>query len=63
MNTSSNNGRTEQPGTKVSAPFWLQSTLGDYEVEEVNMWELATLLAQAQGKALDAETVPGTSGS
>jgi hypothetical protein len=38
--------------------FSLQSTLGDYEVEEVNMWELAGLLAQAQDQAQDEKGEP-----
>jgi hypothetical protein len=41
--------------------FSLQSTLGDYEVEEVNMWELAGLLAQAQDQAQDEKGEPETS--
>jgi hypothetical protein len=48
MNASSETRSADQPRTKPSASFWLQSTLGDYEVEEVNMWELAGLLAQTQ---------------
>jgi len=61
MSTSSETRSADQPRTKPSVSFSLQSTLGDYEVEEVNMWELAGLLAQAQDQAQDEKGEPETS--
>ena len=63
MSTSSETRSADQPRTKPSVSFSLQSTLGDYEVEEVNMWELAGLLAQAQSTRREPEKSTGTVGS
>lgn len=63
MNASSETQTADQPRTKPSASFSLQSTLGDYEVEEVNMWDLAGLLAQAQSATREPEKSVGTADS
>jgi hypothetical protein len=63
MNARINSQDAENRGTKPSAPFWLQSTLNDYEVEEVNMWQLAHLLAEAHGTARELDTAATSAAS
>jgi hypothetical protein len=60
MNARVKTGNAEDSGAKSSAPFWLQSTLNDYEVEEVTMWQLADLLAQTRDKAREPDAAPAS---
>jgi hypothetical protein len=58
MNARAKNGNRDEVAKNPTTPFCLQSTLNDYEVEEVSMWQLATLLAQAQTGPSDSD-LPG----
>jgi hypothetical protein len=56
MNARADTSAAEDSGNKTDGQFCLNSTLGDYEVEEVSMWQLANLLAEAQLIPGDLET-------
>jgi hypothetical protein len=55
MNARAKNGNREEFANEPATPFCLQSTLNDYEVEEVSMQQLATLLAQAHSGTSDPD--------